>query len=441
MTPLAPLLLLAAHAAPADRVPLAPVALRLPTLHEHPASRHQLTVKFRDEARARAGQGRLEILGASCEAATALFAQERLAVRPLVRIPADRLAALEARAAERSGRAAPDLGGMLEVQTDHEGAALLELARRLQALPSVEYAHLAATLPPPPEDLSPSTPDYTDEQGYLGPDPGIGATLAHAEGVRGERVRLSDCEYGWVLEHEDLVDGDIELEPGHSIHPETVANGWDGTVMDSTGRIVSCMQLAALDLELPSLADPVVCSIIGLGLPEAIATLYPQLDDAGIVAMRDRYAFHFIAAEQTPSALYPGAEQVLTHLRESGFKLAVATGKSRKGLQRVWGNTGLDRYFHASRCADESQSKPHPAMVLELLEAMAVPPERAVVVGDTTFDLEMARAAGVDRIGVSYGAHPVEQLLPCEPLAVIDRLDHLLPLVGLAASEFVMESV
>lgn len=227
MTPLAPLLLLAAHAAPADRVPLAPVALRLPTLHEHPASRHQLTVKFRDEARARAGQGRLEILGASCEAATALFAQERLAVRPLVRIPADRLAALEARAAERSGRAAPDLGGMLEVQTDHEGAALLELARRLQALPSVEYAHLAATLPPPPEDLSPSTPDYTDEQGYLGPDPGIGATLAHAEGVRGERVRLSDCEYGWVLEHEDLVDGDIELEPGHSIHPETVANGWD----------------------------------------------------------------------------------------------------------------------------------------------------------------------------------------------------------------------
>lgn len=216
---------------------------------------------------------------------------------------------------------------------------------------------------------------------------------------------------------------------------------WDGTVMDSTGRIVSCMQLAAVDMALPSLADSVVCSIIGLGLPEAIATLYPQLDDAGIVAMRDRYAFHFIAAEQTPSALYPAAEQVLIHLREQGLKLAVATGKSRKGLQRVWGNTGLERYFDASRCADESHSKPHPAMVLELLEAMAVPAERAVVVGDTTYDLEMARAASVDRIGVSYGAHPVEQLLPCEPLAVIDRLDHLLPLVGLAASEFVMESV
>jgi len=225
------------------------------------------------------------------------------------------------------------------------------------------------------------------------------------------------------------------------VNYDLVIFDWDGTVMDSTGRIVSCMQLAAGDLGLPSLPDEVVRSIIGLGLPEAIGTLYPVLDGGGIESMRERYAFHFIAAEATPSALYPGAESLLTELRDTGLKLAVATGKSRKGLQRVWGNTGLDRYFHASRCADESQSKPHPAMVLELLEAMAVPPERAVVVGDTTFDLEMARAAGVDRIGVSYGAHPVEQLLPCEPLAVIDRLDHLLPLVGLAASEFVMESV
>ena len=216
---------------------------------------------------------------------------------------------------------------------------------------------------------------------------------------------------------------------------------WDGTVMDSTGRIVSCMQLAAVDLGLPSLADEAVRSIIGLGLPEAIATLYPQLDGAGIESMRERYAFHFIAAEVIPSALYPGAEALLTRLREAGMKLAVATGKSRKGLQRVWGNTGLERYFHASRCADESHSKPHPAMVLELLEEMAVPAQRAIVIGDTTFDLEMARAAGVDRVAVSYGAHPVEKLLPCEPLAVIDKLHHLLPVLGLAASELVTESL
>lgn len=216
---------------------------------------------------------------------------------------------------------------------------------------------------------------------------------------------------------------------------------WDGTVMDSTGRIVSCMHAAARDLALPALADDQVCGIIGLGLPEAISSLYPVLDTAGVEQMRDRYAFHFIEAESTPSALYPGAEEVLTQLRGQRLKLAVATGKSRKGLQRVWGNTGLERYFHASRCADESGSKPQPHMVLELLDELAVAPERAVVVGDTSFDLDMARNAGVDRIAVSYGAHPLDRLLPCEPLAVIDRLNDLLPLVGLAANELVTETV
>lgn len=213
---------------------------------------------------------------------------------------------------------------------------------------------------------------------------------------------------------------------------------WDGTVMDSTGRIVSCMHLAAADLALPSLPDQTVRDIIGLGLPEAISTLYPVLSPADIERMRDRYAFHFIEAESTPSALFPGAETVLTSLLECDIKLAVATGKSRKGLQRVWGNTGLDRYFHASRCADESRSKPEPHMVLELLDEMSVAPERAIVVGDTTFDLEMARNAGVARVAVSYGAHPVDRLLPCEPLAVIDRLNDLLPLLGV--DELTMES-
>ncbi|EKF75213.1 HAD superfamily hydrolase [Alcanivorax hongdengensis A-11-3] len=207
---------------------------------------------------------------------------------------------------------------------------------------------------------------------------------------------------------------------------------WDGTVMDSTGRIVSCMQLAASDLALPSLHDDAVRGIIGLGLPEAIATLYPHLDGQGIERMRDRYAQHFIAAEQTPSALYPGALALLGRLRQAGLKLAVATGKSRKGLQRVWNNTDLGSYFHASRCADESQSKPHPAMVLELLEELAVAPERALVVGDTSFDLDMARAAGVDRVAVSYGAHPLERLAPSEPRAIIDELMQLLPLIGVA---------
>ena len=216
---------------------------------------------------------------------------------------------------------------------------------------------------------------------------------------------------------------------------------WDGTVMDSTGRIVSCMQLAAVDLGLPSLPDETVCGIIGLGLPEAIGTLYPVLDAGGIESMRERYAFHFIAAEATPSALYPGAESLLTGLREAGMKLAVATGKSRKGLQRVWGNTGLDRYFDASRCADESHSKPHPAMVTELLTELGVAPERALVVGDTSFDLQMARDAGVDRVAVSYGAHPVDRLMNFHPLAVIDALPQLLPLLGVDCETHFEETV
>ncbi|MBF1800504.1 HAD-IA family hydrolase [Alloalcanivorax profundimaris] len=206
---------------------------------------------------------------------------------------------------------------------------------------------------------------------------------------------------------------------------------WDGTVMDSTARIVECMHSAGRDLDLPVLDDDTVRGIIGLGLPEAIRTLYPDIDAPMLGRMRDRYAFHFVAAEATPSRLYPHAEATLAALRDAGLRLAVATGKSRKGLDRVWGNAGLGHWFHASRCADESRSKPHPAMVEELLLELAVRPERALVVGDTSFDLEMARSAGVDRVGVSYGAHPVDRLMTFEPLAVIDALPQLLPVVGL----------
>lgn len=205
---------------------------------------------------------------------------------------------------------------------------------------------------------------------------------------------------------------------------------WDGTVMDSTGRIVACMHDAGAELGLPVLDDETVRGIIGLGLPEAILTLYPHLDEQGVARMRDCYARHFVAAEATPSALYPGVLETLAALRQAGLLLAVATGKSRKGLERVWAGGDLGRWFHASRCADETHSKPHPAMVEELLAELSVPARRALVVGDTSFDLDMARAAGVDRVGVGYGAHPVERLRSSGPLAIIDTLPQLLPLVG-----------
>lgn len=216
---------------------------------------------------------------------------------------------------------------------------------------------------------------------------------------------------------------------------------WDGTVMDSTGRIIACMHKAGADLCLPVLEDDAVREIIGLGLPEALRTLYPGIDDGALERMRERYAVHFVAAEASPSQLYPGARQALAALRGAGLRLAVATGKSRKGLDRVWASSGLGNSFDASRCADETHSKPHPAMVTELLTELRVAPERALVVGDTSFDLQMARDAGVDRVAVSYGAHPVDRLMNFHPLAVIDALPQLLPLLGVDCETHFEETV
>ena len=216
---------------------------------------------------------------------------------------------------------------------------------------------------------------------------------------------------------------------------------WDGTVMDSTGRIIACMHQAGADLCLPVLEDDAVREIIGLGLPEALRTLYPGIGDRDLERMRERYAVHFVAAEASPSRLYPGARETLATLRAAGLRLAVATGKSRKGLERVWASSGLGDSFDASRCADETHSKPHPAMVTELLTELGVAPERALVVGDTSFDLQMARDAGVDRVAVSYGAHPVDRLMNFHPLAVIDALPQLLPLLGVDCETHFEETV
>ena len=216
---------------------------------------------------------------------------------------------------------------------------------------------------------------------------------------------------------------------------------WDGTVMDSTGRIIACMHQAGADLCLPVLEYDAVREIIGLGLPEALRTLYPGIGDRDLERMRERYAVHFVAAEASPSRLYPGARETLATLRAAGLRLAVATGKSRKGLDRVWASSGLGDSFDASRCADETHSKPHPAMVTELLTELGVAPERALVVGDTSFDLQMARDAGVDRVAVSYGAHPVDRLMNFHPLAVIDALPQLLPLLGVDCETHFEETV
>lgn len=201
---------------------------------------------------------------------------------------------------------------------------------------------------------------------------------------------------------------------------------WDGTLLDSTGKITLCMQRAIGDVGLDARAELEVRGIIGLGLPEAIRRLYPDIEDADLEALRLAYSQHFIEADAIPCPFYPGVEDVLDNLKSAGHQITVATGKSRRGLNRVLANLGLESYFHATRCADETASKPHPRMVNELLAELGADKASAVVIGDTEFDLRMAGNAGIDSIAVSYGAHDRERLLACAPVRCIDHFPELL---------------
>lgn len=203
---------------------------------------------------------------------------------------------------------------------------------------------------------------------------------------------------------------------------------WDGTLVDSAGRIVACLRLAAADAGLDDREDAEFADIIGLGLPQAVEQLYPGLDGGRTARFRDRYAHHFIASDIAPSLFFPGAIDTLRALRERGYRTAVATGKSRRGLDRALAAYGVVDCFCSTRCADETASKPDPRMLLEILEELGMDAGSAVMVGDTEYDMAMAARAGIARVGVSFGVHAPERLGRHDPLAVIDRLPELLEL-------------
>lgn len=209
---------------------------------------------------------------------------------------------------------------------------------------------------------------------------------------------------------------------------------WDGTLIDSADKIVGAMQAAIADRGLAPRSVAEVRNIIGLGLPEAIRHLYPDLSEAGQQVLRRAYADHFIAADRVPCRLFPQVLETLQALRDDGCLLAVATGKNRRGLTRVLGGLGLETFFDATRCADETCSKPDPLMLHQLLEELAVPAVEAVMVGDTEYDMAMAERAGMARIAVNYGAHAVERLLPFAPLLVVERFGQLLEWRGQRAA-------
>ncbi|RZA12506.1 MAG: HAD family hydrolase [Proteobacteria bacterium] len=142
---------------------------------------------------------------------------------------------------------------------------------------------------------------------------------------------------------------------------------WDGTLCDSIGRIVEAMHAAAAASGYPLCSDEAVKGIIGLALPEAISVLYPQLDDVQVMAMRDHYANAYMALDATPSVLYPGVREALLGFREQGYRLAVATGKARRGLDRVLKAHGWEDFFDITRAADETRGKPHPLMLEQIM--------------------------------------------------------------------------
>lgn len=200
---------------------------------------------------------------------------------------------------------------------------------------------------------------------------------------------------------------------------------WDGTLMDSEARIVACIQAAIEDLGLEPREVASISNIIGLGLHEAINTLYPGSDNTLHQAMTERYRYHFLTANPTRSELFAGAEETVRSLNEAGYMLAVATGKGRVGLDKVLDETGLGQYFLATRCADETFSKPHPQMLEELMDELGAEPGETLMIGDTEYDMQMAVNARTHALAVSYGVHEKARLMKHRPLHCIDDICEL----------------
>ncbi len=202
---------------------------------------------------------------------------------------------------------------------------------------------------------------------------------------------------------------------------------WDGTLMDSIDKIVLCMQQAAKQQKQTIPDGLAVKNIIGLSLLKAMQQLFPTLlledQEALVEAYRDQY--HRMHDIETP--FYDGIAELLINLKEQGYTLAVATGKGRNGLNRMMKKTNTEHLFSMTICADESNSKPDPLMIQSLLKALNIKSSDALMVGDSSYDLDMAVNAGVDSLGVSYGVHGRNVLLLSKPIAVVDCLVTQLP--------------
>ena len=197
---------------------------------------------------------------------------------------------------------------------------------------------------------------------------------------------------------------------------------WDGTLFDSVGQIVKSLKFAAEQFNQP-LTDEAAKSIIGLGLPEVAQVLFPQVPELHKDILQS-YADHYVAHSKSDE-WFAGVSEMLHDLKAQGVELAVATGKSRRGLDRVLGQTQSLELFSATRAASETKSKPDPLMLAEILQETNVLVEHAIMVGDTSYDLEMARNIAMPRVGVTYGVHTPDVLNQFSPLYLANNVSEL----------------
>jgi phosphoglycolate phosphatase len=199
---------------------------------------------------------------------------------------------------------------------------------------------------------------------------------------------------------------------------------WDGTIMDSTPTIVDCIQQACRDLGFKEPDDTLASSVIGLGIQDSLRRAVPWIEPIHFQKLTDRFRYHYLAKDHELD-LFIGIRELLEKLRAEQYLLGVATGKSRVGLNRSLNHHQIGHLFHETKTADESFSKPHPGMLLELSDALQVPTRRMLMIGDTTHDLDMASNAGVDAVAVTYGAHPPDTLKTSKSLAHVDDVAQL----------------
>lgn len=200
---------------------------------------------------------------------------------------------------------------------------------------------------------------------------------------------------------------------------------WDGTLADSTTSIVTAMQATIVESGMEPRGENDIKNIIGLGLQEAVSILYPELNPAAREDLAQKYRLNYSQANFGKTRLFPGVVSTLEHLNKRGYRMAIATGKSRKGLDNSLRDTGISDFFHYSRCSDESVSKPHPQMLIDIMNELDYTADQTAMIGDSEYDIQMAHGAGASPIAAVYGSQSREHLLKYNPVACLNRITDL----------------